>query len=104
MMHGGNLKLDHTNLVVHLTTVTINLLYSFGSIFYHWVYDCMFCVLLFNFVNYVILLCLCVLILMFMYFYCYVCSVYSVLLCSSVYCLCVNVYCTAAIGCQPNCS
>jgi hypothetical protein len=22
----------------------------------------------------------------------------------SVYCLCVNVYCTAATGCQPNCS
>jgi hypothetical protein len=22
----------------------------------------------------------------------------------SVYCLCVNVYCTTAIGCQPNCS
>jgi len=48
-----------------------------------------------------------------MYFYCYVyvflflCmfrSVYSVSLCCSVYCLCVNVYCTTAIGCQPNCS
>jgi hypothetical protein len=25
-------------------------------------------------------------------------------LCCSVYCLCVNVYCTAATGCQPNCS
>jgi hypothetical protein len=31
-------------------------------------------------------------------------SGYSVLLCCSVYCLCVNVYCTAATGCQPNCS
>jgi len=29
---------------------------------------------------------------------------YSVLLCSSVYCLCVNVYYTAATGCQYNCS
>jgi hypothetical protein len=25
-------------------------------------------------------------------------------LCCSVYCLCVNVYCTNATGCQPNCS
>ena len=77
-------------------------------------YDCMFCVLLFDFVIYVfLLLCLYILIVMFMYFYCYVyvflllCtfhSVYSVSLCCSVYCLCVNVYCTAATGWQPNCS
>ena len=73
----------------------------------------MFCMLLLNFVNYVfLLLCLCIFIVMFMY-YCYVyvflllCmfrSVYSVSLCCSVYCLCVNVYCTTATGCQPNCS
>jgi len=31
-------------------------------------------------------------------------SRYSVSLCCSVYCLCVNVYCTTATGCQPNCS
>jgi hypothetical protein len=56
--------------------------------------------------------CFC-LILYIMYFYSYVyvflllcifCSVYSVSLCCSVYCLCVNVYCTTATGCQPNCS
>jgi len=51
----------------------------------------MFCMFLFNFVNYVFLL-----LRMF-------CSVYSVSLCCSVYCLCVNVYFTAATGCQPNC-
>jgi len=31
-------------------------------------------------------------------------SRYSVSLCCSVYCFCVNVYCTIATGCQPNCS
>ena len=29
-------------------------------------------------------------------------SVYSVSMCCSVYCLCVDVYCAAATGCQPN--
>ena len=49
----------------------------------------MFCVLPFNFVNYVFL-CLCILIVM------YVPSGYSVL-CCSMYCLCVNVYCTVLL-------
>ena len=48
-----------------------------------------------------------------MYSYCYVyvflmlCmfrSRYSVSLCFSLFCFCVNVYCTTAIGCQHNCS
>jgi glucan phosphoethanolaminetransferase (alkaline phosphatase superfamily) len=48
-----------------------------------------------------------------MYFYCYVyvflllcmfCSVYSVSLCCPVYYFCVNVLCTTATRCQPNCS
>jgi len=44
-------------------------------------------------------------IVMFMYSYCYICSVLCIVtLCRSVYYLCVNVYCTAATGCQPNCS
>jgi len=34
---------------------------------------------------------LCILIVIFMYSYCYVCS---------LYCLCVNVYCTTATGCR----
>jgi len=52
----------------------------------------MFCMLLFNFVNDVFLL------------LCTFLSGCSVSLCCSVYCLCVNVYCTTATGCQPNCS
>jgi len=81
--------------------------YYFDSIFYHCICGFMFCVLLFNFVNCVFC------IVMFIYSYCYVyvflllfmwCSTYSVSLCCSVYCLCVNVYCTTATGCQPNCS
>ena len=52
----------------------------------------MFCMFLYNFVNYVFLL------------LCMFRSVCSVSLCRSVYCLCVNVYCTAATGRQPNCS
>jgi len=52
-----------------------------------------------NFVNYVfLLLCLCILIVIMF------CSVYSVLLCCSMYCLYVNVYCSNATGCQPSCS
>ena len=79
---------------------------------------CFVCVLIVVFMYsycyiYVFLLfCLCVLIVMFMYSYyvyeflllCTFRSEYSVTLCSSVFCLCVNVYCTAATGCQPNCS
>jgi hypothetical protein len=54
-----------------------------------------FCKLLFNFVNYV-----------FFYVFLLLCtfrSGYSVSLFCSVYCSCVNVYCTTATGCQRNC-
>ena len=60
-------------------------------------YGFMFCILLYNFVNYVfLLLCLCILIVMYVLF-CIFCFI-----CCSVYCLCVNVYCNTATGCQPN--
>jgi hypothetical protein len=39
---------------------------------------------------------ICVVLLLFVLFCCY--------LCCSVHCLCVNVYCTTATGCKPNCS
>jgi hypothetical protein len=42
--------------------------YSFSSIFYHCVYGCMFCMLLFNFVQVYL-----------MYSYCYLCTVQCIL-------------------------
>ena len=68
-----------------------------------WIYHCVqsfiFCMLLFNFC------------LLYSYFnvsvfflLCMFRSVYSVSLCCSLYCLCVNVYCTTATGWLPNCS
>jgi hypothetical protein len=61
--------------------------YFSGFILYICVYicifGCIFCMLLFNFVNYFFL------------------SLY-ILIVMYLYCLCVNVYCTAATGCQTN--
>ena len=60
-----------------LLTWIFRLSYSFvffSPYFYHYIYGCMFCTFLFNFVNYVCLLkCLCILIVMYVLF-CIFCS------------------------------
>jgi hypothetical protein len=89
--------IEHMEFAAYMAVSFITLLYYFAYTFYQFICGCLFCVLLFNCVNYVFLLCLCILIVMFVYSYFYVCYVYSVSLCCSVYCLCVNVYCTAVL-------
>jgi len=69
--------------------------------FYRFVYGCMFFMLLFNFVNYIVLLlCLCILIVVYVLF-CVFCFI--VLFCVLFVCKCV-LYCTTATGRQPNSS
>ena len=53
----------------------ITFFYIFCSIFYHCIYGCMFCMLLFNFVQVSVM------------YYCYVCSVLGILLHCVVLCI-----------------
>jgi len=71
--------------------------YSFGSILYHCIYGCVFCSLLFDFVNYVfLLLCLCILIVIYVPF-CVFCFI--VLFCVLFVCKCV-LYCCHRVSTQ----
>ena len=72
--------------------------YSFRSIFYHFIYGCMFCMLLFQFVNYILFL-LCILIVMCILIVIYITYIplwvfcFIVLFCVLLVCKCLLYYC-----------
>jgi hypothetical protein len=79
--------------------IVVSLSYSikffFFLFFYHCTYGCMFCVPLFNFINYMFFLY--ILIAIFMYFYFYVCFVLGVLLHCFILCILWMVMCTVLL-------
>ena len=89
---------DHIKFAAYMVLFIYHILsYSFGSIFYRCIYGCMFCMLLFNFVNYVFLsLCLCILIVMYVliWVFCFI-----VLFCVLFVCKCV-LYCCHRVQTQ----
>jgi len=89
---------NRVSIVIRPYEVLLLLSYSFGSVVFHYIYGCMFCMLLFNFVHYVFFCYVYVFLLLCMFR-----SRFCVSLCCSVYCFCVNVCCITATGCQPNC-
>ena len=84
--------IDHMKFVACMAFFVYHILsYFFGSIFYYCIYSCVFCMLLFNFVNCVFLLLrLCILIVMYVLF-CVFCFI--VLFCVLFVCKCVLYYC-----------
>jgi hypothetical protein len=77
----------HILLVLFCTIVCVYIyIYIYIYIVVCFVYFCLFCTSIF----YVVLL------------LCMFHSGYSILLCYSMYCLCIHVYCTTATGCQPD--